>query len=132
MATKTKKKAAKSAAKSATSSKAPAKKAGKKAGKATATKATKKLAKKSEVVDLESSEDFDLDMEDFYSMSEGMTITAPSQPLEYKVITADSSEDLTKQVNDLLFVAWDGTVWVPQGGVALAGTKWAQALARFE
>ena len=132
MATKTKKKAAKSASKAATSSKAPGKKAGKKTSKSTASKTTKKLAKKSDAVDLESSEDFDLDMEDFYSMSEGMTITAPSQPLEYKVVIADSSEELAKQVNELLFVAWDGTVWVPQGGVAFSGTKWAQALARFE
>ena len=104
----------------------------KKAAKTTASKAIKKSAMQAEVMDLDSAEDFDLDMEDFYNMSEGLTITAPSQPLEYKILTADSSEELTKAVNELLFVAWDGTVWVPQGGVVLSGTKWAQALARFE
>ena len=132
MATKTKKSAAKKASKTTASKKSSGKKAGKKAAKTTASKAIKKSAMQAEVMDLDSAEDFDLDMEDFYNMSEGLTITAPSQPLEYKILTADSSEELTKAVNDLLFVAWDGTVWVPQGGVVLSGTKWAQALARFE
>jgi hypothetical protein len=132
MATKTKKSAAKKASKTTSSNKTSGKKAGKKAAKTSSSKAVKKLAKQADVVDFESAEDFDLDMEDLYSMSEGLTITSPSQPVEYKIVTADSSEELARSVNDLLFVAWDGTVWVPQGGVVFSGTKWAQAVARFE
>lgn len=96
------------------------------------TKSVKKQAKPAKRRDIEIEDDFDLDMEDFYSMGEGLTITAPSQPLEYRVVSAETSEELVKMVNELLFVAHDGTVWVPQGGLCVVANRWSQAMARFE
>lgn len=77
-------------------------------------------------------DEMDFGAEDFYSVTDGLTITAPSQPLEYKVIVGENAEDLTRKVNELLYVAWDGTVWVPVGGLTQVNGKWAQAMARFE
>jgi hypothetical protein len=90
-----------------------------------------KPAKKLDVM-MDNDFDLDLDMEDLYSMGEGLTITAPSQPLEYRVVVANSADELTKMINELLFVAHDGTVWVPQGGVCVVANQWSQAMARFE
>jgi hypothetical protein len=66
------------------------------------------------------------------SVSEVVSIFAPSQPVEYKVLEAKSAEDLARKVNSLLFIQHDGTVWVPQGGVSLKNGDFLQAVARFE
>jgi hypothetical protein len=124
---KPKKKAVKTVSKSVSSKSAkPAAKAPAKSKKVT------KSSKPAKKLDVMLDNDFDLDMEDLYSMGEGLTITAPSQPLEYRVVVANSADELTKMINELLFVAHDGTVWVPQGGVCVVANQWSQAMARFE
>lgn len=124
---KPKKKAVKAVSKSVNS------KSSKSSGKALAkSKKVTKSSKPAKTLDVMMDNDFDLDMEDLYSMGEGLTITAPSQPLEYRVVVANSADDLTKMINELLFVAHDGTVWVPQGGVCVVANQWSQAMARFE
>ena len=60
-----------------------------------------------------------------------VSILAPSQPVEYMVVEAHDAAELNRRVNDL-FIRFDGTVWVPQGGKAVKDGKLIQALARFE
>lgn len=101
-------------------------------GKSKASPVKTKKAQVSKVKTDSSFDEMDFGAEDFYSVTEGLTITAPSQPLEYKVLVGDSAEELTRKVNELLYVAWDGTVWIPVGGLTQVNGKWAQAMARFE
>jgi len=101
--------------------------------KASPKKAKKVLATKKQVNEPEfTNDEMEFGADDFYSVADGLTITAPSQPLEYKILVSDGAEDLARKVNELLYVAWDGTVWVPLGGVTEVNGKWAQAVARFE
>ena len=66
------------------------------------------------------------------TVGEVVSIFAPSQPVEYKVVHSNSAEELARRVNDHLYIQYDGTVWVPQGGVTLNNGVFYQALARFE
>ena len=111
-----KKVAKKKVAKKKAVKKAPAKKKATK--KKTAKKTVKKASKTIKV--------------DTVSVAEAVSIFAPSQPLEYKVVVGDDAADLERKVNGYLFIQFDGTVWVPQGGVEAQGGKLIQALARFE
>ena len=66
------------------------------------------------------------------SVADVVSIVAPSQPVDYKIVEGFDASDLQRKVNDHLFIQYDGTVWVPQGGVYSTGNKLLQALARFE
>jgi hypothetical protein len=125
------KSASKTAVKSAVKS-AMAKVYSKNKSKAAPVNNNKPLVSKAKATTAQYEDDLDFAAEDFYSVTDGLTITAPSQPLEYKVLVGDTAEDLTRKVNELLYVAWDGTVWVPVGGLSQVSGKWAQAMARFE
>ena len=61
-----------------------------------------------------------------------MAVIAPSQPVEYNLLMAETREELVSKVNELLYIAYDGTVWVPQGAAFKDGDRWCQTLARFE
>ena len=61
-----------------------------------------------------------------------MAVIAPSQPVEYNVMISETREELVSKVNELLYIAFDGTVWVPQGAAFKDGDDWCQTLARFE
>lgn len=137
----TKKKAAKKKAvkKKTVKKKAVKKKAATK--KATKKKATKKVAKKKVVkkkvakktaVKKKPAKKTVKSKVEAVSVSDVVSIFAPSQPLEYKILEARDSAELQRLVNDHLYIQYDGTVWVPQGGVHVKDGTLVQALARFE
>ena len=127
----------KAATKKATKKKATKKVAKKKvvkkkvAKKKVAKKNTKKVAKKTAVKKKPAKKTVKSKVE-AVSVSDVVSIFAPSQPLEYKILEAIDSAELQRLVNDHLYIQYDGTVWVPQGGVHVKDGTLVQALARFE
>ena len=127
-AKKTTKKAVKKATKKAASKKA-AKKVTKKATKEAAKKTSGKASKKTSKSVSKAAPKPNLSG---LSISDVLTVVAPSQPVEYKILSADNPVELSRLVNDLLYVQFDGTVWVPQGGICEEDDLYFQAMCRFE
>lgn len=114
------KKSTKKAAKKATKKKAtkPVKKAAKKA-----TKKVAKVAKKASSAKAKIKKSLE--------PSPSLKKALPVQPVDYRLVIAESPGDLVRQVKELLFVQHDGSYWVPLGSAFEEDDQWIQTMVLF-
>ena len=122
VAKKATKKATKKAVKKKATKKAVKKKATKKAvaKKATKKKVVKKSAAKS------SSKSVNPDDLAIWAL------TSPDQPVDYDIIEAHSRQELISRVKSNLYIAHDGSCWIPQGPAFEEDDKWYQTMVKFD
>ena len=97
------------------------KKATKKATKKAVKKATKKAVQKK-------NNTAPLDLE----AAGILALTSPDQPLDYDIVKASSREELISRVREKLYVAHDGSCWVPQGAAFEEDDLWFQTMAKYD
>ena len=125
-----KKKATKKATKKAVKKKATKKAVKKKATKKATKKAVKKKATKKKVVKKSTAKSSSktVNPDDLAIWA----LTSPDQPVDYDIIEAPSRQELISRVKSVLYIAHDGSCWIPQGPAFEEDDKWYQTMVKFD